>query len=357
MSQSEFQFYTKTGDAWDAMLEDLRNAQVSIDIEQYIFATDSIGKHFVKILVDKAEKGLKIRLLCDMVGSYTFSRSPIPDELRRLGIEVRFYNPVKPWRIPNFTSNFFRDHRKILVVDNKVGHIGGVGIQAHMRNWRDTHMRFTGPIVYDLKETFETAWANVSKRFRIKFPRPHFSIKKFQLLTNSPSFRQRHIYQALVENIRDAKRYVFLTTPYFIPDPRLFRVLRLAAKRGVDVRLIVPEMADHIFIDHARESYFTMALKSGIKIYSYYPEMMHAKAAVIDDVWATAGSYNLDNLSALFNHEANISSDDPHFVGQVRQHFYNDLERSRRVHYEIWIRRPVIQKILELITWPFHNIM
>jgi cardiolipin synthase len=311
MPEVTTQFYTKTSDAWDTMLSDIKSAKESIDIEQYIFVVDAVGKRFLNLLIDKARDGVKVRLLCDTVGSYTFYRSPIPEELKRVGIEVKFFNPISPWRIANFTSNFFRDHRKIMIIDNAIGHIGSDCVDERMRNWRDTHMRVIGPIVTDLKETFEVVWSHVQNIFRIRFRRIIHFVKKFDLLTNSPSLRQRYVYQAMINNIRNAQKYIYLTTPYFVPDTRLFRVMRLAAKRGVDVRLLLPSMADHIFIDHARESYFTLALKSGIKIYLYYPEMMHAKAAVIDDVWATAGSYNLDNLSAIFNLESNIASDDP----------------------------------------------
>lgn len=244
-----------------------------------------------------------------------------------------------------------------MVIDDEIGHIGGVGIQEHMRDWRDTHMRMTGPIVADFKQTFEVVWNNVRRRFRIRFPRPQQFVKKFDLLTNSPSLRQRHIYQALIANIRNAERYVYLTTPYFIPDPRLFRVLRLAARRGIDVRILVPSVADHVFIDHARESYFSLALMSGIKIYLYYPEMMHAKMTVVDDIWATAGSYNLDNLSALFNLEANIASGDTYFVEEVKKQFLADLGHAREVTYDVWVRRSPIKKLLELMTWPFHGVM
>ncbi|MBX4197937.1 hypothetical protein KW782_01235 [Candidatus Parcubacteria bacterium] len=359
MTDVETQFYTRTRDAWDIMLQDIDHAQKTIDIEQYIFTIDVIGERFLELLQEKARQGIQIRLMLDMVGSLGFYRSPMPELLRKNGIQVRFFNPISLWRIATltFTSNFFRDHRKIMVIDGKIGHIGGVGIQDDMVNWRDTHVRTTGLLVQDIASSFETVWKQKGKNMMGSFKRTKQFVKNFNLLTNSPRPRQRYLYQALILNIRNAKKYIYLTTPYFIPDIRLFRVLRLAAKRGVDVQLLVPEVADHIFINHARESYFTLALKAGIRIYVYKGLMMHAKTGVIDDEWATAGSFNLDNLSLSFNYEANISTSDKQFIQDVKTHFLEDVQSSREIILETWIRRPLGKKILELLTWPFHGIM
>lgn len=246
---------------------------------------------------------------------------------------------------------------KILLIDNEIAHLGGVGIDEIMASWRDTHMRLTGPIVENIRESFDTVWAGVKMGFYIRFKENKNFIRKFDLHTNSPSIRQRFIYQNLLSYIRNAKSSIYLTTPYFIPDVPLYRALQLAAKRGVDVRIIVPKIADHIFVNHARESYFTLALKAGIRIFVYEPVMMHAKTAVIDDHWATAGSFNLDSLSFYFNHEANISSLEPTFINEIKNHFFNDLKDSKEVTYKDWIRRPLRKKFLELLTWPFHGIM
>jgi cardiolipin synthase len=289
MSQVKVDFYTKTSDAWQAMLEDIRNAKHSIAMEQYIFFMDSIGHQFIELLKQKAKEGVKVRLMFDSVGSYTFYRSAMPDFLRGLGLEIRFFNPISPWRITNFTANLFRDHRKILIVDDEVAQLGGVGIQDFMAGWRDTHMRITGPFVAHIKQSFEDLWEGANKKVYIRYTKLPSFVKKFDILTNSPSIRQRYMYHVLLAHINNAKKYVYLTTPYFIPDIPLYRALYLAAKRGVDVRVLVPEVADHLFVNHARESYFTLALKAGIKIYVYKPVMMHAKTAVIDDEWATAG--------------------------------------------------------------------
>ena len=161
----------------------------------------------------------------------------------------------------------------------------------------------------------------------------------------------------MIDVIRNAKYSIYLTTPYFIPDLRLLRVLRLAAKRGVDVRLLVPEFADHFMITSARESYFSLLLKSGIRVYRYRGRMMHAKTAVVDGEWGTIGSFNLDNLSFLFNYEANVVSTDKQFVEAVQSHFFSDIQLAEELKYETWMKRPILQRIRELLTWPFHQIL
>jgi cardiolipin synthase len=357
MSQVKIDFHTQTKDAWTSMLGDIRQAKHSIIIEQYIFVVDSIGKQFVELLREKVKEGVKIKLLCDTVGSYGFYRSLLPRFLIEQGIEVRFFNLVRPWRITNFTSNLFRDHRKIMIIDDEIAHVSGVGIQEHMANWRDTHMRVTGPLVEHIQQSFQNVWDGAKKKVYIHYEPFKTSIKNYELLTNSPSIRQRYMYHTLMEKIRNAKKSIFLTTPYFIPDVPLYRALFLATKRDVDIQILVPEVADHIFVNHARESYFSFLLRSGIKIFVYTPTMMHAKTAIVDDEWATTGSFNLDSLSFFFNHEANVASDDIVFVNELKNHFLKDLESCREITLEEWRKRPLRKKILELVSWLFHGIM
>ena len=350
-------FSVWTRDAWNVLLHDIQNAHKSIDIEQYIFSIDSAGQKFLTALIEKAQQGVKIRLLVDAVGSFTMYQSGVPDLLRSHGIVVRIYNPISPWRITNFTSNFWRDHRKLAIIDGEIAHLGGVGIQASMEDWRDTHMRITGETVADITAAFERVWKNVSAARLLPFRREKQIPKLFNILTNGPRPGQRYIYRTLIARLRFAQNYIYLSTPYFVPDARLLRVLKTARRRGVDVRLLVPAVADAPFVDHAGGFYFASLLKVGVKIYRYKAIMMHAKTAIIDDAWATAGSFNLDNLSFLFNNEINISSTDPSFVSILKQHFLEDIQASEELQYGEWIKRPFLKKFLEFITWPIHGIM
>ncbi|MDD5357117.1 MAG: phospholipase D-like domain-containing protein [Candidatus Pacebacteria bacterium] len=354
---TSWKFFLSGETAQNAMLEAIKGATKSIEIEQYIWSNDEIGIEFFKELIAKARGGVAIRLLCDHVGSFDFFSSEWPGKLRDAGAKVRFFNIVSPWRVSNFTAWYFRNHRKTMVIDNKVAFIGGVGIRKDIRKWRDTHLSITGDIVDAIKTNFDDIW-NKSKRRNIFLLRKWFRrIKKFNLLTNVPHFFQRHIYHVLVDNIRSARHSILLTTPYFIPDGRLFRALRLAAKRGVEVKLIIPEKSDVMFFNIAAYSYIEPALKAGIRVFLFQNAILHAKTVVIDGKWATVGSLNLDTLSLLWNYEANIESTDKKFVDELAGHFETDLKTSREVIYSEWKNRPFFDKMLQYLSYPLHRFL
>ena len=339
------------------MFADCEQAKVSIDFEQYIFEHDAIGAKFMHLLERKAAEGVKVRLLCDTAGSYNFYNSVHHRHLLRMGVEVEFFNIISPWRINNYSSWLFRDHRKVLVVDSHIGYIGGVGIHQRMHNWRDTHVRIEGSVVHELQYIFDQMWNRTKEGVFFRFKKPQPSTKNFYFLTNSPRFHQRFIYHNLIDAIRGAERSIYLTTPYFIPDLRLLRVLRLAARRGVDVRLIVPNASDHPIVDIATQSYFWILLKAGVKVYEYRDHVLHAKTTIIDDDWGSVGSSNLDNLSLVFNYEANLVSTNHTFVHELRGHFLADLERSHKISFKAWKERSLIQKIAEIVSWPIHKFL
>lgn len=356
-SNSTWKFYLQTEETWEAMLADIESAQKSIEIEQFVFIADDIGMKFIDLLIRKASTGVQVRLLVDYVGSYSFVNSPAAKKLIAGGVEMRHHNPIKPWQFRLRTSWFLRDHRKILIIDDKIFHTGGVGIEDCMKDWRDTQVRFEGEIVNEAIYIFNRMWQMVGEgKFR-RFRLDRYKENSFRFLTNSPHFRQRYFYRRLRRSISRAKNYIYLTTPYFIPNNRFLYSLVRAVNRGVDVRIITPQESDHPIVDLARNSYYTLCLKAGIKIYHFQNQVMHAKTVVIDDVWSSVGSANLDNLGLLLNYEANIISSDPLFVADLKDHFINDMLSSELLAPEKWYARPVLTKIKELLTWPFHGLM
>jgi len=357
MQETNWKFYLNSEDAWEAMLADCAVAKISIDFEQFIFVNDEVGKKFFDVFISKVKEGVKVRLLCDSAGSYSLYNSVFANELQKQGIEIRFFNPISPWRLKNFTSWFFRDHKKILIVDSEIGYTGGVGIDKKLEGWRDAQVRVVGPVVLEMSQAFEKMWEIVDFGRFIKFKNNRTKEGDFHFHTNSPHFRQRFFYRRLNDAIRQAKEYVYLTTPYFVPSQHFFLILRRAVKRGVDVRIIIPEKSDHPLVDAAGRSYFGLALKWGIKIYRLKNGMLHTKIAIIDDKWASVGSANLDNLSLLFNYEANLISEDRMFVGELKNHFINDLLVAEDLVGEEWRNRSIWQKFVELLTWPFHTIL
>jgi cardiolipin synthase len=358
MSPTTWKFYTRSADAWEAMYADCSAARESIDIEQFIFGNDAIGGRFFELLKRKSSEGVRIRITCDAVGSFGFLNSNVGDSLRAAGIDVVFFNRINPWRIRNFSSWFLRDHRKILLVDRSVAHIGGVGIEDSMKDWRDSNVRLTGHVVSEIQAGFDRMWATPS-RYKFSQYKPLFEKgEDFSFLLNSPQFRGRYIYHDFRKTINKAKSYIYLTTPYFVPSIIIFTSLIRAARRGVDVRILVPGSSDVRIADIAAGSYFLLALNAGIKIYIYDKNViLHAKTGVADDTWGSIGSANIDNLSLLLNFEGNLRSSDPLFIAALKQQFMNDISVSRLLTKEDWITRPFLLKILEIITWPIHSIL
>lgn len=357
MSDHSWQFYLKSEHAWEAMLRDCEQAKVSIDFEQFIFNYDEIGRRFYQLFINKAAQGVSVRLILDAGGSYAFYNSFYHRELVRQGVVVQFFNPIKPWRINNFTSWFFRNHRKILIIDSSIGYAGGVGVEERMRQWRDTHLKISGPVVREMSYVFERMWQTIASGHYQRVRKNNNSQNQFSFLINSPYYRQRHIYHELLKVIRRAKRYIHLVTPYFVPSQRFLNALRRAAKRGVEIKLLLPEQSDHNMVDAAGRSYYGLLLRFGIKIFKFRDRMIHSKIAVVDDLWATIGSLNYDNLSFVYNYEANLITTDQRAVAEIKEQFMADLKGARQLYRQDWLKRSWQQKFFEYLTWPFHWIL
>lgn len=362
MSKTEWQLYTSSEQAWEAMLAAVNRAKHSIDIEQYIFTTDDIGSRFIQALLAARQRGVKVRVLCDSVGSEGVVFDDFDEQpLLAAGIEIAFFNPIrywKFWKLLRFWSWYLRDHSKILIIDRYIGYTGGVGIRSDMRKWRDTHVKITGPVVSAMAEAFDWMWKNVKagKRIISGWPRPVYD-SAFQFLMNFPVAHQRYIYYEFLRAIKAAKQYVYLTTPYYVPTMKFSRALKKAVARGVDVRLLVPLAINHTAVDIAAQSHYGFGLKAGIRIFQYGPEMIHGKTAVIDGVWSSVGSANLDNLSFALNYEGNIFSSDPEFAAAIRKQFEVLLVSAQELSLAHWRKRPFTKRLLEMLVWPFHRLL
>lgn len=348
-----WKFYLTSHEAWDAMYADIIAAEHSIEFEQYILQYEPLMTRFFDACMEKARTGVRVRMLLDMVGSFQLYESPAVRDLRDAGVDVRFSHPISLWRLGNLTSLLFRDHRKLLLVDGVIAYTGGVCMFDQSKDWRETTMRIQSPIVEDMQLAFERMWDVASGN---KAPRDSkfISRESFQFLTSAPRFRQRRLYRVFFKRLKTARRTIYLTTPYFIPPLRLFRRLRRAARRGMDVRLLVPLVSDSVIVDYASQSFFTLALKSGIKIYRHPAPFIHAKTAVIDNQWATVGSMNLDNRSFKFSYEGNIVTTDPACVAELQQHFFDDIAKSTELHLDVWQKRLFVHKFFEILIWPIH---
>ncbi|MBP6858360.1 MAG: hypothetical protein KBC33_00845 [Candidatus Pacebacteria bacterium] len=340
--------YATNEEAWTAMLADCAQAQKSISLEQFIFVNDDLGKKLIDICAERAAAGVKVRFLWDAAGSFSFFGSDIARDLKERGIELVFWKTLIPsyFKVPNFRSWYLRNHRRTLVVDEHIGFTGSICVSDRMKGWRDTNARFQGSVVREMSNAFDRMWARATEGTPVP-KRVHVRDHEFRYVTNYPAPKRRHVYGDLIEAIRSARKYIYITTPYFVPTHRLARVIKLAAHRGVDVKIILPERTDHYpTLDLAARSYFKTLLHSGVKIFLYEGTVIHSKSIVVDGEWSTVGSMNLDSASLLYNFEANIITTNAKFAEELSAHFVHDMQKSHEVRRDEWYNKFYTDKIL-----------
>ncbi len=357
--ETTWRFYTQGNEALEAMYRACEKAKHTIDFENYIFETDTIGMRFLELFKERAQKGVQVRVTLDMIGSFNLYRSPfILADLKAAGVHVRFFNPIRLSRVYRFTSFFFRDHRKLLIIDSEIGFIGSVNVRDDMNNWRETTVQIHGPIVGAFEYSFNQFWEHAGKKkVFFKFIKTRTFTKGFRLLLNAPRYAQKDLYWDLISHIQDAKKTIYLTTPYFAPDFRFLRALKLARQRGVDVKIILPEVSDVEWVGRVTQSFFDTLIRSGIEIYVYTPRFLHAKTVVIDGVYSIVGSLNLDTLSFHFDYEASIESTNERFVSEVEKQFEEDLHLSNRINPDTWQKRSLYKKVREIVSYLVHRVL
>lgn len=358
--KSTWNFYTDSKQAWDAMLEDIANSSVSIDLEQFILGYDAVGIKFLDALKAKAASGVKVRIFCDEVGSFALRRSGIATSLLAAGIEIKFFNSVIPWSPNKESLWFFRDHKKLLILDGKIGFTGGVCLGEEMRDWRESSVRIEGPVVAQMSESFNVMWNKLYHKFKFYFKKKNRNLSQnysFNYITNAPLPRKRYMYRELIRAIKNAKHYVYLTTPYFLPDHRLLRSIRNASRRGVVVKILMPMNTNSRLVNIGSGTFFKGMIEEGVHIFRYNGSMIHSKTGVIDGVWSTIGSLNLDNLSLRYNFEGNIVSTDKTFTFELEKQFLDDLKISTELTLKEWNKRGIVRRILEVLIWPFRKLL
>ncbi|MHB1683289.1 MAG: phospholipase D-like domain-containing protein [Bacilli bacterium] len=354
IGQSRVQVYTYGVTLYQSMLADIRAANDSICIESFIWKGDTIGSEIKEAILLKAQDGVQVYAIFDdfsnLVVPREFKKFPSPINLLRYRAWLRFWDVFDP-------RNLARDHRKLLVIDGKIGYSGGYNIgDLYGAKWRDTHVRIEGDAARNLYSSFVDFWNEHVDEQR-QLPKPSASLlPHMRLYANDPKRLMFPIRSMYIEAIDLAKERVLLTTPYFIPDRHVLSSLILAARRGVDVRLMVPEESNHLLADWLARTYFTECLRQGIRIFLYQAAMIHAKTATIDGAWTTVGTANLDRLSLVGNYELNIEFVHPAMAQQMEQVFSDDLQHCRELHFDEWLKRPLAQKLGELVLsplWPF----
>lgn len=353
---NEVEIYTSGYDFFPSLLMEIGKAEHHIHIDTFIISDDPLGRIIADALIDKAKQGVEVRLIYDDVGSWRTPNSFFT-RMRNEGIEVYAFMPV---RFPAFTSRVnYRNHRKICVIDGEVGFIGGMNIARRYvqgtpkQSWRDTHVKLTGAAVYGLQRAFLVDWYFVSKVLiteRSYYPEIIIGQNNslVQVVTSSPTSLWPEIEQGYVRILTNAKHYVYMETPYFLPtDPILF-AMRVAALSGVDVRLMIPYETDTKVVEWASRSYVIEASRAGVKILLYRKGFNHSKLLVSDDAMATIGSTNVDFRSFENDFEANAFFYDKKIALQVKEVFLADQKDSIGLDdVRRFIKKPFLQRLWE----------
>lgn len=350
LAEGEFRLYVEGDTLYRAMLDAIAGARVSVRLETYIFADDEVGWMFAEGLAAAARRGVDVRVHIDAAGSLFWMSDGLTKFLRENDVQVRWFHRWT-WSRP-FRYNR-RNHRKLLVVDASYAYLGGFNI--HRENsralygeerWRDTHVCVHGSLAADAAETFDAFW----RRQRRRDPPPS-SDAVSRLVTNDSLHSRRAVRTLYGEMLARARRHIYLTTPYFVPDRPTQQALAEAATRGVDVRLLVPRKTDVLVTQWAARAAYAPLLAAGVRVYEYLPRVLHAKTATADGQWATVGTANLDYRSLFLNYEVALVTREPALVDALERQFHEDVQESEAIEPDSWRRRRWNERLLELVGW------
>lgn len=357
---------------YEAMFAAIDAARDHINIESYIVEADGPGAELARRLLAKCREGVKVNLLYDGFGTI---RTPDAyfEMLRAAGVRLCEYNPLRSWKRVFTWAVHLRDHRKLMVVDGSVAFVGGINISGvysarsaetkaeATTPWRDTHVCIRGPLVAQMQALFIAHWnehgCELVQQADYFPPTAAAGHLRGAVASCDAGRRRNPFYRALIKAIDAARHDVLVTTAYFVPTRRLLRSLASAARRGVDVRLLLPGQSDAWAPLQAGRSHYVRLLQAGVRIYERQGALLHAKTTVIDGVWATVGSANLDWRSFIHNAEANAIVTDSGFGAQMRTVFQGDIAASHEITLEMWHRRGVLQRLQESLARRFEFLL
>jgi len=339
------------GDAlYEAMLASIASARHRVWLETFIFAGDEIGQRFAEAMAVKAAEGVQVRLLIDAAGSTLRFPRRLEDYLLAQGVELRWFHRWR-WRDPLRYNR--RDHRKLLVVDDTEAYLGGFNIHRENsrsiygeQRWRDTHVCCHGALATQAGRLFDAFWRG-NRRWAL----PRTAATASVLMPNHSRHCRRQLRCAYAAMANKAASSVWLTTPYFVPDHRTQAALMAAARRGKDVRVLVPRKGDVPLVRWASHAGYAPLLQAGVRIFEYLPRVLHAKTAIVDQAYAILGTANLDYRSFFLNYELNLISREPQLCQQLRQQFETDLEQSEEVFAGRWRTRGWSEQLTEAVGW------
>jgi cardiolipin synthase A/B len=355
---NRFEVLTNGPAFYEAELEAIRGAQRSVNIEAYIFSKGEIARRFLDALTERARAGVKVNLIVDGVGALGTAYSFF-EPLTSAGGKVEFYHPIRFYTVFRYNN---RTHRELLIIDGKLGFIGGAGIADHWMKpqkknpmWRDTMGRVEGEAVSGLQGTFVENWLEASgelltgPEYLVPLPTAAAPDGQALVVASAPSpgssTRGRTLFQVM---LAAADRSIHINSPYFLPDESLRNEIIAAMKRGAEVKIIVPgKHTDHTMTRRSSRRLFGELLKAGAEIYEYEASMIHVKMMLIDGKWSVVGSTNFDPRSFSLNDEVNLATADPHLAARLEEDFQTDLKNAKKISHEEWQRRPIWERVHE----------
>jgi cardiolipin synthase len=355
-------------EAYPAMLDAIALARTEILLEMYIWANDPNGRRFVDAVCIKAQEGVRVRCVIDGAGSFGFSGDDAA-RMRAAGALLSVFHPVGPWR--RRWGWQVRDHRKLLIVDGRVAFAGGMNLGDDYapvswggKGWNDVHARIEGPVLRDLERLFEQTWSYAEpENWNADVPAPasplpapvaiHGSTTRVQSLAVGRFLGRRIVQHHLQHAMTAARHRIWIEAAYFIPNRALRAALRRAARRGVDVRVMLPRHSDIPGLAHASRYTWSTLLKAGVRIFEWLPSMLHAKTLSIDGVWSAVGSYNLDSRSLLYNWEVTLEVLDERLAEQLDDKFRDDLDSCEQVDPEEFRHRGLWSRVRERFFYLF----
>ncbi|MBD8077834.1 phosphatidylserine/phosphatidylglycerophosphate/cardiolipin synthase family protein [Cellulosimicrobium arenosum] len=349
--------YTYGEDLYRDMLAAIQGAEQCILLETYIWKSDEVGNQFKDALVAASERGVQVFVIYDgfanLVVPRTFFDLPEP-------IQVIRYPVFRPGILMLNVRKSGRDHRKILVVDDEIGFVGGYNIATlYATQWRDTHVRLEGPSTWELRNAFVDFWNNnrAPDQPLLQDPGSVHWEPRLRAARNAPAHLVFPIRGMYLDAIDRASSHIYITQAYFIPDREILAALLMAAARGVDVRVLVPERSNHVLADWLARGLYTALLRGGVRIHLYQNAMVHAKTATIDGRWTTIGTANIDRLSLTGNYEVNLEITDDTVAQQMQDVYDVDLSNSRELTLEEWSGRSVVAKLSEITLRPLRPLL
>jgi len=351
----QYRFFDDPLHFYNAMLEDITNAKRYIYLETYRFNNDFIGIKFRDALARKSRQGVEIKLLLDSWGTSV----PVSffQEITQNNGEIRYFQKIKLfWDF--FTKNHKRNHRKLLIIDDIITYIGSANLTGYSLNWRESMLRMQS----DIATTFKKIYLQHFEIYNKYVPDKRLIIRKithgdFEILRDVPSLTKQRIRRKYIDLIKTATSEIIIETPYFLPSYFIRKALTDAAKRGVDVKVIMPKHSDVGLVDVLRTRYLGPMSKNGISFWLYSPHNLHAKILIVDNETFSVGSPNFDYRSFRFQHEIVLIGKEASIIDQLSSHIKETFESSVEFSYDIWMKRSALHKFFEWIILPFRHLL